>query len=94
MITRITPLLLLLFVVLPLAQITRVRAVDIDPTDFLPSGSGALRTVEGDVDGDGRADLVARTRENGDLWLLPGSRSGFSERRLIGAGFDGYDVPD
>jgi hypothetical protein len=64
MVTRVLPMLLLLFVVLPLAQITRARAIDVDPTDFLPSGSGVLRTVQGDVDGDGRDDLVT-------LYALP-----------------------
>jgi hypothetical protein len=68
MVFRLAPLLLLLFVVLPLAQITRARAVDVDPTDFLPSGSGVLRTVQGDVDGDGRDDLVT-------LYALPSQGS-------------------
>lgn len=45
----------------------------------------------GDVDGDDRADLVGRQRSTGKLWLLPGTRKGFGERRLIGAGFEDYD---
>src|SRR6184192_627713 len=68
MVSRFVPVLLLLFVVLPLAQITRARAVDVDPTDFLPAGSGILRTVQGDVDGDGRDDLVT-------LYALPSQGS-------------------
>jgi len=65
MIARLVPLVLLLFVALPLAQITRARTDEIDPSEFLPSGSGIMRTVQGDVDGDGREDLVT-------LYVLPG----------------------
>ena len=46
----------------------------------------------GDVDGDGRSDLVARSARTGRLWLLPGDRTGFGDRRLIGPGFDAYDL--
>ena len=45
----------------------------------------------GDVDGDGRPDLVARDRA-GTLWLLPGTESGYAQRRLIGEGFAGYTL--
>ena len=45
----------------------------------------------GDVDGDGRADVVARQRSNGSLYLLPGGRDGLGDRRLVGGGFGGYD---
>lgn len=68
MVSRLASLLLLAFVVFPLTQITRARAVDVDPTDFLPSGSGILRTVQGDVDGDGRDDLIT-------LYALPSQGS-------------------
>ena len=59
-------------------------------------GSGAgrydwLRGL-GQVNGSGRSDLVARSRETGKLWLLPGTRTGFGDRRLIGPGFDVYDL--
>ena len=46
----------------------------------------------GDVDGNGRTDLVARSARTGALWLVPGTRKGFGERRLIGPGFDAYDL--
>jgi hypothetical protein len=45
----------------------------------------------GDLDGDERADLVVRVRGTGDLYLLPGQRTGFGPRRFIGSGFSGYD---
>jgi hypothetical protein len=45
----------------------------------------------GDLDGDERADLVVRARGTGDLYLLPGRRNGFGQRRFIGSGFGGYD---
>jgi hypothetical protein len=42
----------------------------------------------GDANRDGRPDLVARARETGRLWLLPGSSRGFGARHgfLRGAG--------
>ncbi len=43
----------------------------------------------GDVDGDGRADVVARGT-GGKLWLLPGTPTGVGPKRLIGSGFAGY----
>ncbi len=46
----------------------------------------------GDLDGDGRADVIARSRATGYLWLLPGMRRGLGERRLIGTGFGRYDL--
>ena len=64
MIARLIPLVLLLCVALPLAQITRARTDEADPAEFVPSGSGIIRTVQGDVDGDGREDLVT-------LYVLP-----------------------
>ena len=39
----------------------------------------------GDVNGDGRADLITRDSA-GSLWLLPGKDKGFGARRLIGSG--------
>ena len=45
----------------------------------------------GDLDGDERADLVVRVRGTGDLYLLPGRRTGFGPRRFISSGFGGYD---
>jgi hypothetical protein len=45
----------------------------------------------GDVDGDGRADLVTRDSA-GSLWLLPGTSRGVGPRRLIGTGFGAYTL--
>ena len=39
----------------------------------------------GDVDGNGRPDIVARARATGQLWLLPGNRQGLAPRRYVGA---------
>lgn len=46
----------------------------------------------GDLDGDGRSDLVVRARSGGDLFLLRGQANGFGPRRIIGTGFDRYDL--
>jgi len=58
------------------------------------SGAGGYDWLRGygDVNGSGRNDVIARSRGNGKLWLLPGTRKGFAERRLIGTGFDTYDL--
>jgi hypothetical protein len=45
----------------------------------------------GDVNGDGMADLVARG-SGGLLWLLPGTSTGYGERRFLGAGYAGYSL--
>jgi hypothetical protein len=45
-----------------------------------------------DADGDGRGDVIARAPSTGALWLLPGTGSGYGERRLIGTGFNQYDL--
>jgi hypothetical protein len=55
------------------------------------SGYDQVRGL-GDVDGDGRPDVVARERSTGFLWLLPGRKDGLGPRRLIGTGFDAYDL--
>ena len=58
------------------------------------SGARAYDWIDGygDVNGRGRSDLVARSARTGRLWLIPGTRKDFGERRLIGGGFDAYDL--
>lgn len=46
----------------------------------------------GDLNGDRRPDLVARTKATGKLWLLPGARTGFGARRTFGTGMGRYDL--
>ena len=46
----------------------------------------------GDIDGDGRADLLARESSTGVLWLLPGTGSGFGAPRFVAGGLSGYDL--
>ena len=46
----------------------------------------------GDVDRDGRADLVVRGKATGYLWLLPGTAGGYETRRFLAEGFGGYDL--
>lgn len=70
---------------------------------WLPSNQGSPKALAadlsgltsvvgaGDVTGDGRRDLVGRG-SSGTLWLLPGTSTGFAERRYLGAGFAGYDL--
>ncbi|MGW4274738.1 FG-GAP-like repeat-containing protein [Streptomyces seoulensis] len=46
----------------------------------------------GDMNGDGRADLVGREASTGKLWLYPGKTGSLGSRKLIGAG--GWNVMD
>ena len=46
----------------------------------------------GDLDGDGRSDLVGRDRSSGDLFLMTGRKARFAPPRLIAAGFGRYDL--
>jgi hypothetical protein len=46
----------------------------------------------GDLTGDGRPDLVARSRATGRLWLLPGSSRGFVSRRTFATGMGRFDL--
>ncbi|MET0692352.1 MAG: VCBS repeat-containing protein [Propionibacteriaceae bacterium] len=45
----------------------------------------------GDLDRDGRVDLIARQPSTGDLWLYPGTATGtsFARRERIGLGWNG-----
>ncbi|WP_306311175.1 FG-GAP-like repeat-containing protein [Streptomyces hydrogenans] len=50
------------------------------------NGMNAL-TGPGDMNGDGRVDLIAREASTGKLWLYPGTASGgLGARKLIGSG--------
>jgi hypothetical protein len=46
----------------------------------------------GDVDGDGRGDVLARVARNGRLLLLPGTATGFGPARYVADGFERYDL--
>jgi hypothetical protein len=46
----------------------------------------------GDVNRDGRADLVVREKATGYLWLLGGTTGGYRPRRFLAEGFGGYDL--
>jgi len=46
----------------------------------------------GDVDGDRVPDLIVREKASGVLWLLPGTGTGFGQRRFIASGFENYDL--
>ncbi|MBO9523837.1 MAG: VCBS repeat-containing protein [Nocardioidaceae bacterium] len=47
----------------------------------------------GDVDGDGIADVLAREKGTGTLWLLPGKTSGgLAPRMWVANGFAGYSL--
>jgi len=64
---------------------------------FVPSGvsrgriSSAWNWVvgPGDLNGDGRADLVVRDPD-GTLWLLRGTATGYGGKRYLASGFGGY----
>lgn len=64
--------------------------------DGSPVGTGAGRydwlVGLGDVNGRGRADVVARETATGDLWLLRGTRNGLAPGWRMGSGFDRYDL--
>ncbi len=46
----------------------------------------------GDVNRDGRADLVVREKATGYLWLLAGTSGGYKDRRFLAEGYGGYDL--
>lgn len=47
----------------------------------------------GDFDGDGKADLIAREKSTGVLWLYPGNGAdGYGTRKSIGTGWGMFDV--
>ncbi len=63
---------------------------------FMGTGAGPLPGYNwvigpGDLDGDRRNDLVVRDGR-GTLWLLPGTATGYGDRRLIATGFGSYSL--
>ncbi|RZU54613.1 VCBS repeat protein [Krasilnikovia cinnamomea] len=56
----------------------------------LGGGWGAMNAIVriGDLNRDGREDVVARQSSNGDLWFYPGTGSGFGTRKRIGTGWN------
>jgi hypothetical protein len=56
----------------------------------MPAGSYDWIIGPGDVNGDGRADLLARQRSNGTLWLIPGTATGFGQRQFVTGGLGKY----
>ncbi|MCB5168517.1 FG-GAP-like repeat-containing protein [Streptomyces bambusae] len=54
------------------------------------SGWGAMNLLSGpgDLNRDGRPDLLAREAATGKLWLYPGGTSALAPRRLIGSGWN------
>lgn len=61
---------------------------------FVGTGAGDLSGYDwvvgpGDLDGDGRQDVVGRDSA-GLLWLLPGTAQGLAPRRFLASGFGSY----
>jgi hypothetical protein len=56
----------------------------------LPAGGYDWYIGPGDVNGDGHADLLARQRSNGTLWLLPGTATGLGHRQFVTGGLGKY----
>jgi hypothetical protein len=67
---------------------------------FVPAGDRGVPSLAaydqvsglGDVDGDGRDDLVVRQRSTGRLLLLPGSASGLTTGRYLGRTVPGWTL--
>jgi hypothetical protein len=67
--------------------------------DALRAANGSVDTAYdsyvglGDVDGDGIADVLAREKGTGKIWLLPGKTTGgFAPRLWVANGFAGYQL--
>jgi hypothetical protein len=67
--------------------------------DALRAANGSVDTAYdsyvglGDVDGDGIADVLAREKGTGTIWLLPGKTTGgFAPRLWVANGFAGYQL--
>ena len=63
---------------------TTVPSLDLTRYDWVLS--------PGDVNRDGRADLVVREKATGYLWLLAGATGGYKARRFLAEGYGGYDL--
>lgn len=46
----------------------------------------------GDIDRNGRPDLVVRQKSDGTLWLLRGRNKGYAKPKFLAEGFGGYDL--
>jgi hypothetical protein len=46
----------------------------------------------GDMGVNGHPGVVVREKKTGNLWLLPGTTTGFGKRVFLGQGFKGYDL--
>ncbi|CUR59429.1 N-acetylmuramoyl-L-alanine amidase, family 2 [metagenome] len=46
----------------------------------------------GDISGSGHADVIARQKSTGDLWVLPGTATGFGDRIFLAQGLGDYDL--
>jgi N-acetylmuramoyl-L-alanine amidase/FG-GAP-like repeat len=70
----------------PGGLVSRVRTlgVDLSPYDWVLG--------VGDAQRNGHADLVVREKATGDLYLLPGTATGFRSRVYLGSGFDAYNL--
>jgi hypothetical protein len=65
--------------------------VDESARRFVSDGWSTMNTVIriGDLDGDGREDVVARQPSTGYLWFHPGTSGGLGTRKRIGVGWNG-----
>jgi hypothetical protein len=64
--------------------------LDLTAPVTLSSGWNAMNAIVriGDLNRDGREDVVARQTSNGDLWFYPGTGTGLGTRKRIGTGWN------